>query len=65
MFFLSRLREVQKEKERDERGVRSEYLQLSLPRNCVHFVNDAASLKRCRARLTQVCVCVCACVLCV
>jgi hypothetical protein len=43
-----------REKCRDEGAASLDYLQLSLPTDCVHLIGDAASLRRCRNSLTQV-----------
>ncbi|CAI8028734.1 Exonuclease mut-7 homolog [Geodia barretti] len=42
-----------REEWRDEGAASLNYLQLSLPTDCVHFISDAASLRRCGNRLTQ------------
>ena len=47
-----------REEWRDEGAASLNYLQLSLPTDCVHFISDAASLRRCGNRLTQVYVAV-------
>ena len=44
----------EKEKRSERERSPTEYLQLSLPLDCVHFVNSADTLRKCRRRLTQV-----------